>query len=173
MRPPYALARWIREEHPGVGVLVVIPRNRACYLAWAVRAGATGILTAEEMPELLAETVCRAAKEESTYTEEQIEQAKRWWREVGEKWECLTEREREVLEEMVRGRANREIAAALGVAEKTVEKHVTEILGKLGVQSRVEAVLWVLRNGVWDWESEMGFDDKKVGISLLTDKVKR
>ncbi|MDW8069629.1 MAG: hypothetical protein RML46_12035, partial [Anaerolineae bacterium] len=26
-----ALARWIREEHPGVGVLVVIPRNRACY----------------------------------------------------------------------------------------------------------------------------------------------
>ncbi len=156
-----ALVRWIREEHPGVGVLVVMPRNWACDLAWAMRAGAAGVLTAEEGSGWLAEAVRQAAKGESAYTAEQAEQARRWREEVEERWKGLTEREREVLSEMVRGRANREIAAALGVTEKTVEKHVTGILSKLGVKSRAEAILWVLRSGMWDLENGRNLAIKK------------
>lgn len=62
---------------------------------------------------------------------------------------------------MVRGKANREIAAALGVTEKTVEKHVTGILGKLGVKSRAEAILWVLSSGMWDLENGRNLAIKK------------
>ncbi|MBC7228343.1 MAG: response regulator transcription factor [Thermoflexales bacterium] len=153
-----SLGRWvarvrrIRAEYPEVGVLVLTPRNRAYYLAWAVRAGATGMLTAEEAPEWLVEAVRRAAKGESFYTPEQMERSRVWWEEVGRRWESLSRREREVVGAMVQGRSNREIAVMLGVTEKTVEKHVTGVLGKLGVKSRAEAIRWVLESGVWEAE---------------------
>jgi DNA-binding NarL/FixJ family response regulator len=58
----------------------------------------------------------------------------------------LTAREREVLAEVARGRSNREIARALGLAEKTVKTHVSAILTKLGVQDRTQAALYAVRN---------------------------
>ncbi|MET7401221.1 response regulator transcription factor [Dactylosporangium sp. NPDC005572] len=60
----------------------------------------------------------------------------------------LTPREREVLAEVARGRSNREIARALGLAEKTVKTHVSAILTKLGVQDRTQAALYAVRSGL-------------------------
>jgi DNA-binding NarL/FixJ family response regulator len=60
----------------------------------------------------------------------------------------LTARELEVLAELARGRSNREIARALGLAEKTVKTHVSAILGKLGVQDRTQAALHAVRSGL-------------------------
>jgi DNA-binding NarL/FixJ family response regulator len=60
--------------------------------------------------------------------------------------ESLTTREREVLAELAKGRSNREIARALGVAEKTVKAHVSAVLAKLGVQDRTQAALLAVRN---------------------------
>ncbi|MEV4622965.1 response regulator transcription factor [Asanoa sp. NPDC049573] len=60
----------------------------------------------------------------------------------------LTPRERQVLAEIGRGRSNREIARALGLAEKTVKAHVSAILGKLGVQDRTQAALYAVRAGL-------------------------
>jgi len=60
----------------------------------------------------------------------------------------LTAREREVLGLIAAGRTNREIAAALFVTQRTAATHVTHILGKLGVESRVEATAWAIRNGL-------------------------
>jgi DNA-binding NarL/FixJ family response regulator len=62
--------------------------------------------------------------------------------------EALTSREREVLAELAKGRSNREIARALGVAEKTVKAHVSSVLAKLGVQDRTQAALLAVRHGV-------------------------
>jgi DNA-binding CsgD family transcriptional regulator len=53
--------------------------------------------------------------------------------------EALTVREREVLEEIAEGRTNREIGERLFISEKTVGIHVTHILAKLGVRTRVQA----------------------------------
>ena len=53
----------------------------------------------------------------------------------------LTERELEVLRLLAGGYSNREIGAALGVAERTVKNHVSSILGKLWVRDRTRAVL--------------------------------
>jgi DNA-binding NarL/FixJ family response regulator len=60
----------------------------------------------------------------------------------------LTPRERDVLAGIARGRANREIARDLGLAEKTVKTHVSAILTKLGVQDRTQAALYAVRTGL-------------------------
>lgn len=62
----------------------------------------------------------------------------------------LTDRESEVLAEITRGLANREIARELGVSEKTVKTHVSNLLQKLGVQDRTQAALYAIRNGLVD-----------------------
>jgi DNA-binding CsgD family transcriptional regulator len=62
----------------------------------------------------------------------------------------LTAREREVAALVARGISNRAIAAALVVSERTVESHVANILGKLGVTSRTQIALWAMAQGQRD-----------------------
>ena len=60
----------------------------------------------------------------------------------------LTGRELEVLEQIVRGRSNKEIAAALSISEATVKSHVNNILSKLGVDDRTQAATTALQRGI-------------------------
>ncbi len=60
----------------------------------------------------------------------------------------LTEREREVAALIAQGRSNREIAATLVVTVRTVEAHITRILGKLGYRSRTEIAAWAVTKGL-------------------------
>jgi len=61
---------------------------------------------------------------------------------------ALTPREREVLERLARGRSNKEIAAALGVTERTVKFHVGALFTKLGASNRTEAVTRAVQAGL-------------------------
>jgi DNA-binding CsgD family transcriptional regulator len=65
----------------------------------------------------------------------------------------LSPREREVAGLVARGLMNREIAAGLVIAERTVETHVANILGKLGLKSRAEVGAWAERHGLLDGPS--------------------
>ena len=60
----------------------------------------------------------------------------------------LSAREREVLQHMLEGRSNKDIASALFISEHTVNIHVKNILGKLGAGGRTEAVTLALRKGI-------------------------
>jgi DNA-binding NarL/FixJ family response regulator len=62
--------------------------------------------------------------------------------------DALTERETDVLRLVAGGRANKEIASELGIGEKTVKTHVSNVLAKLGVQSRTQAALYAARVGL-------------------------
>ncbi|HEV7975673.1 response regulator transcription factor [Amycolatopsis sp.] len=60
----------------------------------------------------------------------------------------LTSREREVVVLVAQGRSNQEIARKLVISERTARTHVSHVIGKLGVGSRVQAALWAIREGL-------------------------
>jgi DNA-binding NarL/FixJ family response regulator len=60
----------------------------------------------------------------------------------------LSKREREVLQLLVEGRSNPEIAETLFLSQKTVRNHVTSILNKLGVETRTAAATLAIRHGL-------------------------
>jgi DNA-binding NarL/FixJ family response regulator len=57
-------------------------------------------------------------------------------------------RERAVLEQLARGRGNKQIAAALGISERTVKFHVSSVFAKLGASNRTEAVTRAVAEGI-------------------------
>jgi DNA-binding NarL/FixJ family response regulator len=66
----------------------------------------------------------------------------------------LTSRELDVLRLVGAGKANKEIAAELGISERTARTHVSKILGKLGLSSRTQAALWAVREGLVDVDAD-------------------
>jgi DNA-binding NarL/FixJ family response regulator len=64
--------------------------------------------------------------------------------------QLLTEREREVLALLANGMANRELAAHMGITERTVKAHLSNIYQRIGVSDRTQAALWARRHGITD-----------------------
>ncbi len=67
--------------------------------------------------------------------------------------EDLTQREFDVLEQIVSGKSNKEIGTALEISEATVKTHINSLLGKLGVTDRTQAVTAAIRRGIVPLES--------------------
>jgi DNA-binding NarL/FixJ family response regulator len=61
----------------------------------------------------------------------------------------LTPREREVLQLVIEGHANKQIARRLGISEKTVKGHLTSVFQRIGVADRTQAALWAERTGIF------------------------
>ncbi len=78
---------------------------------------------------------------------EQLEGMRRSYSEPGSPFHPLSEREMEVLECVVKGKSNKEIAGMLGISHQTVKNHVTSILRKFGVEDRTQAVVYALKHG--------------------------
>ena len=62
----------------------------------------------------------------------------------------LTEREGEVIRLVAHGKSNQEIARALVISEKTAKAHISNILGKLGVEDRTQMAIYAIKNGLAD-----------------------
>jgi two-component system NarL family response regulator len=62
--------------------------------------------------------------------------------------EQLTERQRDVLEALVKGRSNKEIASSLFISEDTVKSHLTTLFARLRVRDRTEAAVEAIRHGI-------------------------
>jgi two-component system NarL family response regulator len=70
--------------------------------------------------------------------------------------EQLTHREQDVLEQIVRGKSNKEIGAALDISEATVKTHINNLLGKLGVEDRTQAATAAIQRGLVQLDSDGG-----------------
>jgi two-component system, NarL family, response regulator LiaR len=137
----------LREETPEVEVIALTSVLEDASVVGAVRAGATGYLLKDTNADELRRAVKAAAAGQVQLSPEA---AVRLMREVRapERPEALTERETDVLRLLARGQANKEIARDLAIGEKTVKTHVSNILAKLGVQSRTQAVLHAMKAGL-------------------------
>jgi len=134
---------WVRAHCPETAVLVLTAHDVDGYLAAMVEVGVAGFVVKEEAPETVVEAVRCAARGEVFFSGEQRARARHWREEVGARWESLTRREREVLALVAEGLSNAAVGEALCVTPKTVAYHVANILSKLEVASRLEAVVWV------------------------------
>jgi DNA-binding NarL/FixJ family response regulator len=145
--------RLIRTETPDTEVIALTSVLDDGTVVGAVRAGAIGYL----LKDTQAEELCRAIKAAAAgQVQLSPEAATRLMREVrtpDAPAQDLTERESEVLKLLAQGLANKEIAAQLSIAEKTVKTHVSSILMKLDVQSRTQAALYAAQHGIISLET--------------------
>lgn len=142
--------RRLREAQPDCRVIVMTTFDDDEYVFEGLRAGAVGYLLKDVPSEKLVEAIRAAARGESflqpSVAAKVIAEFSRLAEQAQAKpppplVEPLSERELEVLRLVARGASNKEIAAALFIAEGTVKNHLTSILGKLGARDRTQALL--------------------------------
>jgi DNA-binding NarL/FixJ family response regulator len=126
-------------------VLVLTSATEPASASLAVRSGAAGVLYKDVDPDALVRAIRSVHDGHLLLAPEAAAPLLRSASAAWNGMDALTGREREVLAELTRGRSNREIARALGVAEKTVKAHVSSVLAKLGVQDRTQAALLAVR----------------------------
>ncbi len=118
----------------------------------AIQAGALSYLLKDVGPEELADAVRRAAAGEAILHPQVAAQVVRGLREMRSDeqnpFRTLSDREREVLRLVADGWKNAEIAAELVISQKTVKRHISNILGKLHLADRTQAAALAWRQGV-------------------------
>ncbi|MFF5345109.1 response regulator [Streptomyces althioticus] len=142
--------RRLRELDHRARVLVVTSFTEQRTVIPALRAGAAGYVYKDIDPDALAGAI-RSVHAGHVLLQPEVAGALLSQEESGSgagRAGSLTEREREVLGLIADGRANREIARALVLSEKTVKTHVSNILMKLDLADRTQAALWAVRHGL-------------------------
>jgi DNA-binding NarL/FixJ family response regulator len=137
----------LRAREVPARVLVLTSVTERGHVLPAVRAGAAGYLYKDVDPKALVQAIRAVHDGHLLFAPDAAEAMLRAEPEGDRGLAALTEREREVLVYVARGRSNREIARALVVSEKTVKTHVSNLLMKLGVQDRTQAALYAVRHG--------------------------
>lgn len=140
---------------PRTKVLILTTFEQDDYIFGALRAGASGFLLKRARPEELIAAVHTVAAGDALLAPSVTRRVVRRMAQQPtpefadrEKLEDLTPREREVLELIARGLANREIAKALQVEESTIRTHVKHLLMKLGLRDRIQAVIFAYETGL-------------------------
>lgn len=141
----------IRQHEPAARILVLTSFGEGDQVIPAIRAGALGYLLKDSTPQELTEAIrCVYRGEPSlqpTVARTLVLQCGQE-QPVGLGIDALSEREEEVLKLVARGLSNGAIAEELCIVEGTVRFHVSNILSKLGLENRTQAVLYALREGL-------------------------
>jgi NarL family two-component system response regulator LiaR len=140
--------RIIRQKLPLVRVIMLSSFKEGSLIKKALEAGAIGYLLKDVSAEELAKAIRLAHAGRATLSPEAAQSLVNNANLPPAPGIDLTERELEVLALMVEGLSNTQIAARLGVETSTIKSHVSNVLSKLGVESRTEAVTLALRNHI-------------------------
>jgi two-component system NarL family response regulator len=154
--------REIRDLLPHTQILMLTVSDEEADLYEAIKAGASGYLLKEiptdEVPEAIRAVVAGQSRISpsmaSKLLTEFVTMTKRAEARRMTRVPRLTEREMEVLQAMARGLNNRDIAKNLFISENTVKNHVRNILEKLQLHSRMEAVIYAVREKILEIEPD-------------------
>lgn len=146
--------RRIKELSPATKVVIMTAHDDERMLVEAVEAGASGFLGKEKAADQVLATAKAAAEGEVLIDPQllsrllpQVARERQEQREVTALFAQLSEREWEILREVGQGRRNEDIGSRLFISPQTVQTHVRNLLGKLGVHSKLEAVALAVRHG--------------------------
>ena len=140
--------RAIRQKFPKIQVIALTSYKEGKLIKSALEAGAIGYLLKDVSADDLVWAIRAAHAGRSTLSPEAAQVMVETANQPPAPGLDLTEREREVLTLMIEGLNNTQIAGRLTVSPSTVKSHVSNILTKLGVASRTEAVTLALRNNI-------------------------
>jgi NarL family two-component system response regulator LiaR len=147
-----AATRDIRAASPRTQVVLLTSFEDARQIVAAVRAGALSCLLKDVDADSLADAIRRSARGEAVLHPRvagYLVDALRHGAEPGvEALESLSQREHEVLTLMAEGLSNQVIAERLGIGEKTVKTHVSNVLAKLDVADRTQAAVFAWKSGL-------------------------
>jgi two-component system, NarL family, response regulator DevR len=149
------LIKDLREANPHFAALVLTASLDRAEHARAVESGAAGILHKSAGVDEIMDATRRLGEGETLLSQEELiallrlaGQSREEEREARASIEQITPREREVLQALAEGLSNKEIAAKLHVSVDTERTHMMNILNKLGVHSRLQALLFATRHGL-------------------------
>lgn len=131
----------LRAAHPEVRVLMLTAFAGHDTVDLAVRAGASGFLPKTAKPAEVVNAIRLVARGHGVLPVTELDRRRADATPAPGEAVDLTRREREVLAALIRGLSNREIAAELQLAESTVKLHLSTLMAKLGVTSRVQALV--------------------------------
>jgi DNA-binding NarL/FixJ family response regulator len=149
-----AAARAIRQSSPQTRVLIVTTHENPDYLLAALKAGVVGYVLKDVTRHDLLNIIRRVLRGESVLSGEIAARAlqtlagKSVTQPIIPSHDLLTPREREVLEQVVEGHTNRQIAQTLSLSVGTVKIHVEHIIAKLGVSDRTQAAVRAIESGL-------------------------
>ncbi len=146
--------RRIRKDNPEIGVLVLTQYEDSEYILSMLKAGAKGYIAKTATATELVAAIRAVNKGESflypSATTALIKEYLTRARGEQSEYERLTDREREILQLVAEGRPNQEIADRLFISVKTVLRHRTSIMEKLGFHNRTELIKYAISKGLID-----------------------
>ena len=146
--------RRIVASNPRIGVVVLSMHQDESYVLGALKAGAKAYILKDSARTDVIDAVRATSRGESYLTRKISRMLQEDYvldmqsRGVGDSYDMLTDREREVLQLVAEGKANKEVAALLHISLTTVETHRAHILQKLGLHSVPELILYAMRRGI-------------------------
>ena len=141
-----AATRTIKERWPEIQVIALTSFKDKAYVEGALKAGASGYLLKNVSAEELVGAIRRAVAGQPSLSPEAARVLIQKVNQPQTPAEELTDREKEILSLMVKGLNNTQIAAKLFVSQSTIKFHVSNILAKIGVTGRTEAVAVAVRD---------------------------
>ena len=136
--------RQIMEDSPETAVLMLSMHTESTWVRQAIEAGAKGYVLKNAMDLELGAAIRKVAAGETAF-DPQVEQRSGL---KGERSAALTQRELEVLQMIVDGKSNKEIATALDLSANTVAVHRANIMNSLGIHKTAELVVYAIRSGL-------------------------
>lgn len=141
------VTKMVKKQMPSCKLIILTMYSDEEYFLSAVRAGADGYLLKDVPSEEVIRAIRTVAAGESMIHPALTKKLLHYCRNgYGHKAHSLTEREKEILQLLVEGLTNKEIAERLTISDKTVKIHVSRIFKKLGVKSRSQAVIYAVQH---------------------------